>query len=435
MTTMRDFREQRGRIVQEMRSLTGDPKGDGGDLSAEQEQRFTQLKGELESIEKRMERQQLVEDAERRMQGQQLAGTGDQNLDHELRDYSILRASASQMPGEDVDAGRERETYQELARRSGQQAKGLLVPMSIFEKRVVTTALPSGHAGGNLVSVDFRGDQFIDILRNKLITGRMGARVLRGLVGNLSIPKRQASGTAYWFAENDNITPGDPGFDAIGMTPRHVGLLIELSRNMLLQSSPELEQLTREDFSISLSQAIDNGAIASGGAPAPVGILGTSGINTVSMSGGPTWAKVLEVIESRENDNAEGTGFVTTPAWVKCLRSTPKATAVLIEEGPAEPVSADFLMDGPRELAGYPLLSSNLVPKTLGGGSNHALIFGAWADLILGYWGELEILVNPYESAAYSKGNVQVRGIVSMDVAVRHPESFCAVLDFNPAAS
>jgi hypothetical protein len=44
-------------------------------------------------------------------------------------------------------------------------------------------------------------------------------------------------------------------------------------------------------------------------------------------------------------------------------------------------------------------------------------------------WSELDILVNPFESAAYSKGNVQIRAMVTVDIAVRHPESFAAITD------
>jgi hypothetical protein len=51
-------------------------------------------------------------------------------------------------------------------------------------------------------------------------------------------------------------------------------------------------------------------------------------------------------------------------------------------------------------------------------------IFGNWADLLFGYWSAFDLLVNPYESAAYSKGNISVRAMLTCDVAVRRPESF-----------
>jgi hypothetical protein len=77
-------------------------------------------------------------------------------------------------------------------------------------------------------------------------------------------------------------------------------------------------------------------------------------------------------------------------------------------------------------LAGYTCASSTLVPSDSTG---NRIIFGNWSDLMLGYWSAFDLLVNPYESTAYSKGNVQVRGMLTMDVAVRHYESFAAALD------
>ena len=130
----------------------------------------------------------------------------------------------------------------------------------------------------------------------------------------------------------------------------------------------------------------------------------------------------MQHIEEVEIDDAEGTAWATTPSAVKLLRSTPKEV-----DGSSIAVSADYLMESAKTLAGYPLASSNVVPSTLGTGTDEsALIFGNWSDLILGYWSAFDLLVNPYESTAYSKGNVQVRGMLTMDVAVRHAESFCA---------
>jgi hypothetical protein len=93
-----------------------------------------------------------------------------------------------------------------------------------------------------------------------------------------------------------------------------------------------------------------------------------------------------------------------------------------------------MIMERPNQLAGFPAASTNLVPSNLAKGTGtdlSALIFGNFADLLLGYWSELDVLVNPYESTAYSKGNVQVRGMVTMDVDVRHPESFAAITDLT----
>jgi hypothetical protein len=48
-------------------------------------------------------------------------------------------------------------------------------------------------------------------------------------------------------------------------------------------------------------------------------------------------------------------------------------------------------------------------------------------------WSEIDILVNPYAEVAYSKGNVQVRAMMMVDVEVRHPQSFAVITDLVAA--
>jgi HK97 family phage major capsid protein len=50
------------------------------------------------------------------------------------------------------------------------------------------------------------------------------------------------------------------------------------------------------------------------------------------------------------------------------------------------------------------------------------LYFGNFADLLVGMYGGLDILVDPYTSSA--SGTVRVRALQSVDVAVRHAVSF-----------
>jgi hypothetical protein len=190
---LRELLESRGRVIAEMRGLTDKPAGTNGDLSQEQEQRFATLKGELASFETRINREQLVAEAERRMAGEAVSGTGDDRLDTALDGFSLRRAILSQVPGHTEDCGRERELSSEIARRAGRPFQGIAVPMSVFQKRieqrVMTTALPAGGPGSNLIATDYRGDQYIDILRAAMVIRQLGARVLNGLVGNVSIPQ------------------------------------------------------------------------------------------------------------------------------------------------------------------------------------------------------------------------------------------------------
>jgi HK97 family phage major capsid protein len=417
-----DLSERRALLVSEMRSITEKPAGQGGDLSAEQSQRFDGLKTELESIEKSINRQRLIDEAERRMQGEPISG-GDRRFDEACREFS-LRAAIAGAAGLNVEWGRERELGVELARRAGRAPQGFFVPMSVFhqplEQRVVTGA----GEGANIIGTDLRGDQFIDALRAKMVVRRLGARVLGGLVGNVDIPKLIASPSSAWVADNGALSASDPNLDKVQLTPKHAGVITEFSRNTLLQSSPDIEQLLRMDFASLLAQALDKVAIAGGGSNQPSGVL-ASGLNTsVTMGASPTWAKVLEIVEKVEMGNAEGSAWVTTPSVVRKLRSTAKV-------GSTDSV---MIQESPNALAGFPLVATNNVPGDLTASPQikHRLIFGDWSDVLIGFWSELDVLVNPYESTAYSKGNVQIRGMMTCSVAVRHAEAFAACIDLVP---
>ena len=65
---------------------------------------------------------------------------------------------------------------------------------------------------------------------------------------------------------------------------------------------------------------------------------------------------------------------------------------------------------------------------TKGSGTNlSAVIYGNFADLLIGLYGTLEILVDPYTD--FAKGTTGVRALQTIDIAVRHAESFAAMKD------
>jgi HK97 family phage major capsid protein len=366
---MKDLLERRGRIVSDMRQITETPSGDGGDLSTEQATTFDAMKAELTTLEKSIDRQRLVDEAERRMNGEHIAGTGDNRLDAELRSFSLRKAILSQVPGHNEDCQRERELSSEIARRSGRQFQGVCIPYSVFhqpvEKRVVTSESNTSTAGGGeLIATALDSANYIDKLRSALVIRQLGARILTGLTGNVDIPKLETSASVGWVAENTALTPSDEDYSSVQLRPKHVGGIVEFSRNMLLQSSPDIETLIRNDFAAVIARAVDSAAINGGGANEPTGIIATTAVDHSVDFSTPSWEAVLDLIATVENADAVGTAFATTANVVKVLRSTAKV-------GSSDSV---MVQQEPRSLAGYPLAQSSLVPTA-------TIIFGNWSDL------------------------------------------------------
>jgi HK97 family phage major capsid protein len=419
-----DLLEKRAKLVTEARTLN-----EIDAPSAEQTARLDAIVAELDGLEKRIRTQALLDEADRRTEGTAVNGN-DSAFDRELRGFSLVRALASQVPdiAGNVDAGREREISAELQRRYQMPVEGIAIPLQVFEvrrrdllpnveRRVLTSTAPAGGPGSNLIPTDHLAAEYIDLLRANLITSALGARVLNDLHGNVDLPKMTASAGSAWIAENGALTPADPQFNQVSLTPKHVGVITEFSRNMLLQSSPDIEQLLRQDFAASLATAIDSAALNGGGSNEPDGIIGAAGYTDIDMSPA-TWDGILSFISAVEIENAAvgRLGWAEHPSVTRILRGKVKVSS---------DAGAGFLQDSPREIAGYPAMSSTSVPG-VGSPPSGSLIFGNWADLIIGYWGALSILVNPYETTAYKKGNVQIRGMLTADVAQRHQESFAA---------
>ena len=262
----------------------------------------------------------------------------------------------------------------ELQRRTGQAPKGILVPLAVFHRPVreqrapITTALPVGGPGSNIIGTDHRGDLMIDILRAKIVTARLGATVLNDLRGNVDIPRLDQSAAAEWIAENTALSGSTPEFGKVTMTPKHVGALVEWSRNMLLQASPDIEMLMRNDLARIIAEAVDRAALVGEGGTEPTGIALVSGVGDVDMQAGLTWEKILELISEVETANSEGNGFTASPKVKRMLRKTPKQSSG---------VEGNFIQgDDPNSLAGYPFLATTL-PSQLGSPSTEPLISGS----------------------------------------------------------
>jgi len=416
-----DLQEERARVAKAMRAIN-DTAGKDGKLGDDDAKKFDGLKGELEGLEERIQRQQLIDDLDRRMAGTPVHESGSE-FDRAKREFSICKLIAATFENS-VDAGREREICQEQRRLTGRKGEGHLVPFECLvperrdlEKRVLTIA----GDGSNLVSTTVLGDQFIDALRPMSVATMLGARIITGLTSDIALPRRDArTPTAAWFTENNAISSGDQSFDQVTGTPRHLGVISEFGRKTMLQSTPGIEALTREHLLAELASALDLGVLKGSGAPQPTGITNTSSIGTLdNSSGAPDWADINTVIATVEAADVPMTsmGWALNAYTKSKLRQTTKVSS---------DAGAGFLMENDGSVGGH---RTAVTSQLAGDPANSPVIdgeaiFGNWGQVIVALWSGMEILVNPFQSDSYSKGNVSVRGITDADVLVRHPEAF-----------
>lgn len=408
--SLAQIRETRAAKVADMRRLLSVAETEKRSLNANEQTQFDGLKTEITGLEQSEARTLFLEDAERRSMG---TPVGDKHATSLERSVNVVEVIRAKMEGRSLD-GAALEYQQETERRTGRKAEGVFVPMSAIEQRVQTAG--NDTAGGYLVGTDHRADQFIEPFRNSLLARKLGVRVLPGLSGNVAIPKHGTGTTVGWVAENSSLPTGDMSFGNVSLTPRHAGGITELSRQLIMQSSPAAEQLVRDDLSAMLAQALDSAIIKGGGTNEPVGVLSTVGIQTSSLSA-LGWADIVAMLQKLELVNA------TPNAWL--MGPNPKAKLMSILDSTGLP--AKFLDNG--RMANLPAFSTNQVPDKTGTPNKGRVILGDWSQVLLGIWSEVDILVNPYESTAYGRGGVLVRAMTTCDIAIRHAEGFVVADD------
>jgi len=373
-------------------------------------------------------------------------GTDPDLTEKEKANYSMVRAINACINKDWKGAGFERECSVEIAKRSGRgESQGFYLPLNIpfytdargasqdMQQRA-QYAVNAAATGGVLVQTNLLAGSFIEILRNRAMVLKLGATLLSGLTGNVDIPRRSGATGTYWVGEGANITESEATFEKVGFTPRTLGAYSIMTRNMLIQGTPDIEMLTRNDFMAVIALGIDLAAISgTGAAGQPLGIVNTSG--TGSVVGGANGANItldnlidLETQVTAANVPEDTLAYLFNAKTIGSLKKLKATTGQYLWTN--NPIGVRT--GTPGEINGYMAARSNQMRSTLTKGASGAvcseLIFGAWAELFIAEWGVMEVLPNPY-GAGYKSGGVEIRAMQTVDVAPRHQASFAVMSD------
>jgi len=344
----------------------------------------------------------------------------------EQREYSLIRAIKAHSSGDWREAGYEREISDEIARRSGKEARGFYVPANINWGQRDQTKSPTS-AGGFLVGTDHLADQFIEALYGRLTVASLGARIMQGLKGDIAIPKLSASVTNSAFvAEGSAPSEGAATFSQVTMSPKTLAAYVDVSRRLTQQSDPSVEQVLRNDIINTFARRIDDAAIEGGAANGPSGIIANGSTNVVAMGtngAAITYAKVVEMMKAVEEDNAviNSSAFLTNPKVIAALRTTARQ---------ANGVEGNFIMDANQSILGTNVASSTIVPSDLtkGTGTNlSAMVYGDFSQIMIGFWSGVDVVVD--QSSLSTSGGTRLAFFQDLDVAIRYPESFAVIKD------
>lgn len=335
----------------------------------------------------------------------------------EVKRFSVLRAVRSIAERNPAVAGIEQEAHQAICQRLGIKDSphgGMFIPADvqiargIQAKRDLTVGTPT--AGGNMVGTDLLGGSFIELLRARSVVARLGARMLPGLVGNVAISKQTGAATAYWLTNEAAAIPeSQQTIGQVPLSPKTLGAYTEISRLLMLQSTPAADMMVMDDLARVLGLAIDLAALEGPGTGgSPTGISATAGIGSVTGTS-LGYAGIVEF----QTDVAAGNalvpecGSVTTPTVAGLLMQRQRFSST------DTPLWTGTVLDG--LLGGYQATTTTQLTAA-------SMIFGDFGQVVIGEWGFLEIGLNPY--ANFTAAVTGIRAIQTVDIAIRQAAAF-----------
>lgn len=268
-----------------------------------------------------------------------------------------------------------------------------------LESRTITVQ-GEGGVHDDIIETEFTN--ILEPLRAKNVLVEAGAKYLTNLVGDVQIPVMTKTNVG-WAGEIEEAVSGTPTFDHVTLSPKRLTAYIDLSKQFLVQDSLGAEQLIREDIVKALNAKLEETILSagSGDTKTPEGIFNV--VSATSVSG---FSDVCEKEAELEDANVYGEKIYLmsnkAKAAFRVMAKSTKSTQLVMENG---------------EIDGTKALNTSMIA-----GKNY--IYGDFSNLVIGQFGGIDLLVDPYTKAA--SGQVRIVINAYFDAKVVRPEAFTA---------
>jgi HK97 family phage major capsid protein len=371
---------------------------------------------------------------------------GDKKKIRQKYDFAkVLRyfAEISESKTSSIDIGFEREVSDELAQKTGRAVQGILLPDFVGNRAAanpsdgsLTLGTPAydtdtaaggitgiGGTGKNTIATMLLAGQFIDALVATLVLReQLGAEVLTGLVGNISIPKG-GSISGGWVAEGSNVAKKNPTFGQITATPHTYGAYVDITRKLLLQSSVNVQAKVLEWLMYACAAGIETAAFQGAGTSgAPTGLCTALNSAATAWSNAPTFDKIVDLVAATKTANSykPSMRFVgNAGVWAKLAKTRDYE---VLTDGASTPKnvgaiggSVRLLDTATNKVIGRDFVEANLMPAA-------KLLFGDFTQLSVCLWSGTDIIVDPY--ANDTNGGLRLVALQDSDILIKRPESF-----------
>lgn len=420
---LKTLNEKRGAKLQEAQTIREKVETEKRGLTDEERNALRGINDEVEKLN-----QDITEEARSIAAASQTAPKLSNQEARDVARFDIAKVLRSLDRGGHIALdGIEAEMVQEgerEAREAGLNVRGLALPQSICFRDLSVTGGTTTQYGGELVATEKQG--LLGDFYNATVLAQNGALVLRGLQGNVDLPRYNAASDPAKKTENEAAGELSPTITALSLTPKRLPAFIDISDQLLIQSSAVLEAFLNRELTRQLLAVQEVAFFHGAGTSEPTGIAATSGIGSVAggtNGAAPDWADMIDLESAVANVNAASGNlrYITNSKVRGKLKKTAKVSStdsIMVWEG--------------SEINGYPALVTNAVKSTLTKGSSSgvcsAIFFGNVSDFVIGYWGGV-MLEMVRDTTGAKAGQRTLVANTYYDGGVLRAESFAAMLD------
>lgn len=350
----------------------------------------------------------------------ELSANDAQNL---AKRFSIVRGIQRMAQNKALD-GAEKEVHDIAVRdalRNGVAIEGFGVPAFISEQRGQTVSgqtSAAGDQGGVTVPTELNG--LIEAVWQKSWLAPAGARRIAGLQGIQEFMVQETVPTIANLTEIEQITEGEITFSKFSMSPARRGAAIPFSKQMMIQSSLDIEALILDNLTKGLNYKLN--------AEAATTLLtaissGNGNLLAIDTNGGaPTYDHVVSLEALIET-------FETQTDTLRYLTNSKVKAKLKRTQQFASTNGVPVFTNG--RINDYPTVISNIIPSNLTKGTTSgtcsAIVFGDFSYLYVGMWGGVDIVVDNLTRA--KTGEVLVTTNMFWNTKVARPKSFAGIKD------
>lgn len=297
----------------------------------------------------------------------------------------------------------------------------------------VHKALQAGDlsTGGFMVEPEF-ANEIIEFLYNNAVVRQAGPRVLPMNNGSLTIPRQNASASASFVGENQDIAESEPGGEQLELMAKKLAALVPVTNDLLsFAAGNQADMFVRDDLVQRIAVREDTAFLRGDGTQnTPRGFTSWAQSANVTNSNGDTADNIESDFREMFTDLQSNNVSTTSAAWFMSPRTF--NTLMTTRDGSGGQLIFPEIRNPSPTIFGRPVFTTTNIPTNLGTGSDETEIYLVnMNDVIIGEDGGLEIEVSTDGSfhdgsdvvSAFERDLTLVRALLKLDMVVRHPES------------